>query len=88
MDFSATSAWERSGSALNTYQNGAYWHTASGWLIEQLWKEDRKLALDVFSEMIAHLRDQVGVVLRVGFEPEEPVALAEAVAFFQQASNS
>jgi hypothetical protein len=58
MDFSATTAWERSGSALNTYQNGAYWHTASGWLIEQLWKEDRKLALHVFSEMITHLRDQ------------------------------
>jgi hypothetical protein len=58
MDFSATTAWERSGSALNTYQNGAYWHTASGWLIEQLWKEDRKLALRVFSRMITHLRDQ------------------------------
>jgi hypothetical protein len=58
MDFSATTAWERSGSALNTYQNGAYWHTASGWLIEQLWKEDRRLALEVFSRMINHLRSQ------------------------------
>lgn len=26
---------------LNTYQNGGYWHTASGWLIEALWNEDR-----------------------------------------------
>jgi hypothetical protein len=43
---------------LNTYQNGAYWHTASGWLIEQLWKEDRKLALQIFGEMITHLRTQ------------------------------
>ncbi len=58
MDFNSTTAWERSVSPVNTYQNGAYWHTASGWLIEQLWKEDRKLALHVFEEMIAHLRAQ------------------------------
>jgi hypothetical protein len=56
MDFSPTTAWESSGSPLNTYQNGAYWHTASGWLIEQLLKEDRELALQVFGEMMAHLR--------------------------------
>jgi hypothetical protein len=57
-DFSKTTAWERSMSALNTYQNGAYWHTASGWLVEALWKDDRALALQVFGEMIAHLRAQ------------------------------
>jgi hypothetical protein len=57
-DFSTTTAWERSLSAVNIYQNGAYWHTASGWLIEMLWKEDRELALKVFKEMIAHLRAQ------------------------------
>ena len=57
-DFSRTTAWERSMSALNTYQNGAYWHTASGWLIEALWKEDRALALQVFGEMMTHLRAQ------------------------------
>jgi hypothetical protein len=57
-DFSKRTAWERSMSALNTYQNGAYWHTASGWLIEVLWKEDRPLALRVFREMLTHLRAQ------------------------------
>ena len=54
-DFSQTTAWERSISPVNTYQNGAYWHTASGWLIEALWKENRALALQVFGEMISHL---------------------------------
>ncbi len=57
-DFSKTTAWERSMCAINTYQNGGYWHTASGWLIEALWKHDRALALQVFSEMLAQLRAQ------------------------------
>ncbi len=58
LDFSKTTAWERSMCAVNTYQNGGYWHTASGWLIEALWKEDRVLALQVFGEMLSHLRSQ------------------------------
>jgi hypothetical protein len=57
-DFSKATAWERSMCALNTYQNGGYWHTASGWLIEALWKQDRPLALQVFTELLAHLRAQ------------------------------
>ena len=57
-DFSSTTAWERSESPVNTYQNGGYWHTPSGWLIAALWKHDRPLALQVFGEMIAHLRAQ------------------------------
>ena len=57
-DFSKTTAWERSMCAVNTYQNGGYWHTAAGWLIGALWKSDRALALQVFSEMLAHLRAQ------------------------------
>ena len=57
-DFSKTTAWERSMCAINTYQNGGYWHTASGWLIGALWKSDRALALQVFGEMLAHLRAQ------------------------------
>ena len=57
-DFSKTTAWERSMCALNTYQNGGYWHTASGWLIAVLWKHDRALALQVFSEMLAQLHAQ------------------------------
>jgi hypothetical protein len=58
LDFSKTTAWERSMSPRNTYQNGGYWHTASGWLFEALWKEDRPLALQVFGEMMTHLRAQ------------------------------
>ena len=58
LDFSKTTAWERSMCPINTYQNGGYWHTASGWLIEALWKEDRPLALQMFHEMIQHLREQ------------------------------
>jgi hypothetical protein len=57
-DFSKTTAWERSMCAINTYQNGGYWHTASGWLIESLWKSDRPQALQVFNDMLAHLRAQ------------------------------
>ena len=57
-DFSKTTAWERSMCAVNTYQNGGYWHTAAGWLIGALWTSDRALALQVFSEMLAHLRAQ------------------------------
>lgn len=56
MDFSPTTAWERCPWRLNAYQNGGYWHTASGWLIEALWENDRSLALQLFAEMIAHLR--------------------------------
>ncbi|MGZ5568873.1 MAG: hypothetical protein ACXWKG_17830, partial [Limisphaerales bacterium] len=29
-----------------------------GWLIDVLWAEDRSLALNVFNDMIAHLRKQ------------------------------
>ena len=57
-DFSKTTAWERSMCTINTYQNGGYWHTASGWLIGALWRHDRGLALQVFSEMLAQLRAQ------------------------------
>lgn len=57
-DFSATTSWERSITPINTYQNGGYWHTASGWLITALWNEDRVLALQIFNEMITHLRAQ------------------------------
>jgi hypothetical protein len=58
LDFSKTTAWERSIVPVNTYQNGAYWHTATGWLIKALWNEDRGAAVNVFNEMITHLRDQ------------------------------
>ena len=56
LDASPTSAWEKAGSPLNTYQNGAYWHTPTGWLIEALIPENSSLAQQIFDEYIAHLR--------------------------------
>jgi len=56
-DFSATSAWEDSRwRPKGVYQNGAYWHTPTGWLIEALYPLDPNLARGVFDRFIAHLR--------------------------------
>jgi hypothetical protein len=59
-DFSPASAWEKvaPGVSLNTYQNGAYWHTPTGWLVSALWPSDRELAAEVFRQYVAHLREQ------------------------------
>lgn len=56
LDFSPTTAWERARWKVNLYQNGGYWHVATGWLVEALWETDRKQALQLFSDMITHLR--------------------------------
>lgn len=56
LDASPTSAWEKAACAHNTYQNGAYWHTPTGWLIEALAREHRPLAERIFQEYIQHLR--------------------------------
>ena len=55
-DASPTSAWERTLTPHNTYQNGAYWHTPSGWLIAVLAKESPELARGIFNEMIEHFK--------------------------------
>jgi hypothetical protein len=57
-DASPTSAWERTHIARNTYQNGAYWHTPTGWLITVLRKESPHWARRIFKEMITHLRQE------------------------------
>lgn len=54
-DFSATTAWEGA-AGKGRYQNGAYWHTATGWLIEALHVADPVLARAVFERYFAHLR--------------------------------
>jgi len=41
-NFSETSAWERALSGINTYQNGAYWGTASGWVFYALYQVDEE----------------------------------------------
>jgi len=54
-DFSATTAWEGS-SRKGTYQNGAYWHTPTGWLIEALQAVEPALAKGVFDRFLTHLQ--------------------------------
>lgn len=55
-DFSTTSAWEQALEGKGIYQNGAYWHTPTGFFIEALAKQDRTLAQDVFAQYITHLK--------------------------------
>jgi hypothetical protein len=58
-DFNASpkSAWERTaGVAINTYQNGAYWHTPTGWLITAVRGRDPKLASQLQADYLLHLR--------------------------------
>jgi hypothetical protein len=56
LDASPTSAWEKAGCPHNTYQNGAFWHTPTGWLIEALSKVDPTSARQIFQDYIEHLR--------------------------------
>jgi hypothetical protein len=59
-DFSDKSAWEKTlanARKKGVYQNGAYWHTPTGWLIEALHPVDPALAQGVFGRYIANLRE-------------------------------
>lgn len=58
MDFSAISAWEIAYTAKNTYQNGAYWGTATGWVCYAIAQVDRALASQLAREYVAHLRKE------------------------------
>jgi hypothetical protein len=56
-DHSPQSAWEQTvGEAVNTYQNGAYWHTPTGWLLAALARADQTLARRIFDDYLAHLK--------------------------------
>jgi hypothetical protein len=57
LDASPTTAWERAMCAHDTYQNGAYWHTPTGWLLEALAQVDTALARRLFDEYISHLKN-------------------------------
>ena len=58
LDYSPTSAWEKTaGVRVNTYQNGGYWHTPTGWLIAVVGRTDRALAFKLFDQFLRHLRD-------------------------------
>jgi hypothetical protein len=54
--FRPNQCWEAEGTAINTYQSGAFWHTPTGWLVEALWPLDPALARQVCSRFIADLR--------------------------------
>jgi GH15 family glucan-1,4-alpha-glucosidase len=56
-DFSDSTAWEVSGSAKNTYQNGAYWGTPTGWVCYAIAKVDRPSARKLAAEYIRDLRE-------------------------------
>ena len=58
-DFSKDSAWQKTapGVPRGTYQNGAYWHTPTGWLIEALKDSHPIIANQLCSDYLAHLRN-------------------------------
>ena len=51
-DFSADSAWECTKTKYNTYQNGAYWTTPTGWYAYALYCYNKKL--DILEDFIKH----------------------------------
>ncbi|CAN5541676.1 hypothetical protein BH10PLA1_BH10PLA1_02280 [soil metagenome] len=55
-DASAKSAWEQTPTPHNRYQNGAFWHTATGWLLDAIvgTAPDRTAALG--RDFVTHLR--------------------------------
>ncbi len=48
--------WEKAKSGPDTYQNGGYWATPTGWFVAALRKTDRKAADQVLGEFVAHVR--------------------------------
>jgi hypothetical protein len=55
-DARADSAWERSLSEKNRYQNGAYWSTPTGWVAYAIAQVDRELAARLLREFVDDLR--------------------------------
>lgn len=56
-DFSATTAWEKAYADKNRYQNGAYWHTPTGWVCYAAAKADFAAAQALAEAYLAHLRE-------------------------------
>jgi len=59
---SATSAWERTATPGNRYQNGAYWHTPIGWLLTILKDDYPDHARAIRDRWLAHLKVEQGRV--------------------------
>jgi len=56
-DFDETTAWEFSLAAKNTYQNGAYWGTPTGWVCFAIAQVDLKSAKKLAREFVEDLQD-------------------------------
>ncbi len=56
-DFNESTAWERSFSAKNTYQNGAYWGTPTGWVCYAISFVDLESARKLAREYIEDLKE-------------------------------
>lgn len=57
-DFNAGTAWERANASLNRYQNGAYWHTPTGWLINAVRPVSKEMSQNLFNTYIKHLSEE------------------------------
>lgn len=55
-DFDPGTAWEKSLASKNTYQNGAYWGTPTGWVCDAIARTDKAAAGMLANEFIDHLR--------------------------------
>jgi hypothetical protein len=56
-DYNSKTAWEISMADKNTYQNGAYWGTPTGWVCYSIKKVDAVAAASLANEFIADLRE-------------------------------
>lgn len=57
-DFNESTAWEKSLAAKNTYQNGAYWGTPTGWVCHTIAVTDMEAARKLAKEYIDELREK------------------------------
>jgi hypothetical protein len=55
-DFSESTMWEKSAAAVNSYQNGAYWATPTGWVCFAIAQTDPASAIRLASEYVENLR--------------------------------
>lgn len=55
-DFSDDTAWEQALPKKNFYENGAYWHTPSGWVITALREDYPEISQQVWERYISHIR--------------------------------
>jgi hypothetical protein len=56
-DFNESTVWEKITVKKNTYQNGAYWGTATGWVIYAVAQVNETLAAELIKEYINELRE-------------------------------